>query len=872
MADVTELQCWPSCIDALDWSQDGIIALASDERVELLVSFVTTKLDNSVLTTAQFPNTVSYDRDREAPQWQHIPLQVPWFTNEELPIKDPAPLANYSIGEEISSSASLAIAWSPPGLAKHRRCALAALTANLVLSIWSAEGKQQEASSWDRRLIVNNALAEYFLSRTTEDPSHVAPSVGEQMRLRTRIRAFTWAPALPNMHPSNTLGSQVSYDRHIVALCNDDNQLALVEIKSPTSSQGADQDWTAKVLTHGAIDPHAESIISAPSFFADILKQQRHISHISWSPWIRCGDRYYSIIAYSTNEDVRARIVTCTPNSVEMEQEAVYPNIEMRHHGPMKWCPTVGDNDLTLALFTASGLIYLRISIHDASIIERAIHELDRRWDQISGAAWDTAHRLTPRLHLSSLLSTIQSPTAVLEVTPGTLTPIGCPSWRDQIENSASLFSAKNDLKGNVKMKVWGLVTSPLGDFIATCHTVHPSDMIEYGSPADRRGTVAVSALLQYRQMRQSFPAWNVGAEGVLFTLKKLVDNTVEDGDQIPAFVEEMVEKLYQTYGPIELDSESSNKISITSVTEDYNMTIQEVKRTAFFDPNTLRDRYTILASHACASKNTNDLQRTLIAYRLAAALQDLPDALSTTAFSAEIRDHHQKMITLIQTLIEPEAPTTEAVHDTHQEIRENDAEPTTAAVSDPSSTETVVDSVQLDLAEVTVDTCDFCSAPIPFTDLITASCTNGHQFPRCGLSFLAIQAPGITKYCGICSTPFLNEQFVAAQEKEKQSNHGTDQGIGCRERRPREEGPDATLQQQTDGEVADHGGDITMEGNPAEHGQGQRSGTQSNGERVNAELENSLVDEVRKIRITLGRVLFGACDACIYCGGKFVG
>lgn len=40
MADVTELRCWPSCVDALDWSQDNIIALASDERIELLVSFL----------------------------------------------------------------------------------------------------------------------------------------------------------------------------------------------------------------------------------------------------------------------------------------------------------------------------------------------------------------------------------------------------------------------------------------------------------------------------------------------------------------------------------------------------------------------------------------------------------------------------------------------------------------------------------------------------------------------------------------------------------------------------------------------------------------------------------------------------------------
>ena len=38
MADVTVLRCWPACVDAIDWSSDGIIALASDERVELLVS------------------------------------------------------------------------------------------------------------------------------------------------------------------------------------------------------------------------------------------------------------------------------------------------------------------------------------------------------------------------------------------------------------------------------------------------------------------------------------------------------------------------------------------------------------------------------------------------------------------------------------------------------------------------------------------------------------------------------------------------------------------------------------------------------------------------------------------------------------------
>ena len=38
MSDVTTIGCWPACVDAIDWSHDGIIALASEEQVELLVS------------------------------------------------------------------------------------------------------------------------------------------------------------------------------------------------------------------------------------------------------------------------------------------------------------------------------------------------------------------------------------------------------------------------------------------------------------------------------------------------------------------------------------------------------------------------------------------------------------------------------------------------------------------------------------------------------------------------------------------------------------------------------------------------------------------------------------------------------------------
>lgn len=747
---------------------------------------------------------------------------MPFFTKEELPIKEPAPVPSYSIGEEISSSAPIAIAWSPPGLAKHRRCALAALTANLVLSIWSTDGKPKEESSWDRKLIINNALAEYFMSNATEETSDITDSLCERMRLRTRIRVFAWAPALPSTLPISILGSRLAFGQHILAVCNDDNQLALVVVDSPASSYGADKNWNAEVLTHVTLTPDSECIFAQPAVFEDMLKQQRHVSYISWSPWVIRGDWYHSIIVYATNDDVRARVVTYAHDSVGLGDEVVYPGIEMRFNGPMKWSPTVNDGVLNLALFTASGLVHLKISMVDASIVERITHSLDGRWDPISGAVWDLNQQPEPRLHFSSLLSTIQYPTAVLEVTSNKLEALDTPSWRDQIENSAVLFSAKNDLKGHTKMKVWGLVASPLGDFIATCHSVHPSDMIEYGSPNDRRGTVVVSALRRYRQIREGFPTGDVSAEGVLFTLKKLVENTLEDSDELPAFLDEMGEKLSRVYAPIEAAADGNGTSSPTPDSDSLDVLVKNFKQVALFNAESLKDRYTILASVACSVKSVNTLERTLIAYRLAKSFSTFPNSLSITSFSTEIRAHSRQVISLIQALIE----------------------------SDDAKTDVTVpvdSAVSLEVAASTLDTCDFCSAPIPFTDTASATCTNGHQFPRCGLSFLAIQSPGITKYCGICSTPFLSEEFVVAQEVEAK--------------------PERTGEQRN-GED----GDVSMIGTAA--GEGSQQANISNDNQI-VEIggdELAAEDGTRELPTTLARVLFLACDVCIYCGGKFIG
>ncbi|KIW93860.1 uncharacterized protein Z519_05175 [Cladophialophora bantiana CBS 173.52] len=53
---------------------------------------------------------------------------------------------------------------------------------------------------------------------------------------------------------------------------------------------------------------------------------------------------------------------------------------------------------------------------------------------------------------------------------------------------------------------------------------------------------------------------------------------------------------------------------------------------------------------------------------------------------------------------------------------------------------------------------CELCGDIIPFSaDSSRARCNRGHQFCRCSLSFVAIQEPGISKYCSKCGRQFLD-------------------------------------------------------------------------------------------------------------------
>ena len=662
------------------------------------------------------------------------------------------------------------------------------------------------------------------------------------MRIRTRIRSFVWASALPNPFTASLIGTQHTWGPSIIAAANEDNEIIFIAISSPNNMMTDDLKWSAQVLKHFSVIPGSEGASSVAGTFDEIIQQQSYISHIAWSPWMIEGNSFYSVLVYATNDDIRARVVTYCDGTMEIGvDEIVYHDIQLRHGGPMEWSPRIEHGyKVTLAVFTTTGVTFLTISALSAAILAQRSHKMNDRYDEITGVAWEFTEG-DPILHFCSSQSTLTQSIAGLRLSQGDeVLAIPSPNWREQMSDSQALFSAQHELKGYARTKAWGLSTSSVGDFIATCSSIHPSDMIEYGPPADRRSTIAISGLRTYDQKTTvQFPEGNFSAEGVAFTLEQWLEIEGEGHNLAIDVIERIANDLAKAHWTSPQSTEWEPVVSFNDP-KDIQSLILGFKQNVFLEPHTVSDRCHILVSQICSFSASSLLQRALISFRLAKAVVGLPLELSrAVSFSTEIRQHHNQVIRLIQVAMNEEQPS-ELGDETDDEA------------SHPHSTAEVANgsSAHSDGSAQLHDTCGFCQASIPFTDLTSATCANGHRFPRCGLSFVVIQAPRITKYCGVCKTPFLDDRFIRAQEVDDYALH--------RHKKKSTEGQLDVIETIKDKNGAVAGTDTTEDVHMWDVGE----------ERFDAK-DGYNNDSAP---LSLAKLLFLACDACIYCGGKFTG
>lgn len=298
-----ELQLSPSCYSCLTWSADGELAIAAGEHVHVLVRLLhSVKHEWCIVWTNGYVQTpqvkvpgsrVGGRLAKKSGPWATSRVAVNVFTSEEWEMGFPSKREDFSVGAEQSLSTVAGLAWSSPGLGKHRRCVLAVLTSSLLLTFYEALGRQRQ---WTRVGIVNHALNRYFNDMEKKDPSFSA------LRKR-RVRAFAWCPPLKfEGENGSAVGGyetgEARWGRQLLAIANDDNDLVIVQVERRVhvhNDDGQQQQhqqqspYEVRVLGHLPMGDDASSkfpMILGQSLFSAALESHTRIKHVSCGPWL----------------------------------------------------------------------------------------------------------------------------------------------------------------------------------------------------------------------------------------------------------------------------------------------------------------------------------------------------------------------------------------------------------------------------------------------------------------------------------------------------------------------------------------------------------------------------------------------------------
>lgn len=541
--DPIRLPYWPTCKNALTWSPEDL-AVAAGEVVHIL--------------TPRDPSQAQ--RAAGHSQWHTYTLRVNSFDLSEWPYQSLATLRHLSLGEELSDSTTVSLAWSPPGLGLYRRSVLAVLTTNLVLSLWESNGK---AGVWKRTCIVNQSLS---IPETTE--------ASDISRRKRRVRAFCWFPRLPR-------SGATKWTPQLLAVANDDRTLLV--FRAYKHNFAAFGTWSFELMAEHTVQ-NTHTHLDGMNTLRAILSASSPISGLETSEW------------HTQAESGAASRIDVSTIKVSLGQCA-----QPKHF-------FVQVERMTRSATDDSGLSKdLRVSIVESQSFK------DGATDEMS-------------------LDPLFEPT-ILKV--------------------RSEYNVKFNLEGSVRVRNWGTGVSSDNTMAATCISLHPSDMIEYGQPSAQH-TVVIFAQLQPPLVMES------GTSG-------------PNEDAVHAEILEFV-----TNTP---------------------------------------------AHWAKTAMDTN-----IVRNSVALILSKFKDRPSLAEWASSTLNGH---------------PRDKAVQ--QGDLVDLDAE-TNALVGLASATPS------------TQETCEICEASIPFTSPSDAArCVNGHQFSRCSLSFVAIQEPGVSKYCAKCGRQVLD-------------------------------------------------------------------------------------------------------------------
>ncbi|KAF2236322.1 hypothetical protein EV356DRAFT_531250 [Viridothelium virens] len=771
---------WPSAPDSIRWSKDYDLAIAAGEQVAILIPKKRKGTDQK--RRFNLDNTTSSD------DWHKLYLKTNAFTKDEVPILPPSSFNTWSIGEEQSLRKVVALDWSSIPIAKHQRYALGVLTSNHTLTIWASTSIPTETGSWQKVLIVNHVLDSYFPSENVDHGS---------WRLRRRIRSFAWSPRF--YEDFQGLKSRIQY----LAIANEYNEIIVVSIHAPHNILNPNiQSWSASVVFHFNISSTVkQKSTQYSSQLSHYIQEQKCASHLTWSPWYSEKGRAYSVLAAVSGGRLHLKRLKLSESAINarltIDENCQMPSLPTGIKGPARWVPhglyisrnNFSEKQLTLCTFSDSYLYYLRLNPVDTLSFNISTRNLDDRWDEISGLSFTQGSNGDTMLHFTSISSPVSSVASNFSLPLDTNTNQPILPWQQRIVEQQVLFSANHELDGHAIARNWGIAASPYGELMTTCISLHPTDQIHYAISAEQNSQITITAARGDQDgfyLARNCHLQDFGSEAILFSIRSWIQISDVPTENIKAGLEKYIDPALTAIGIIQQTEEDK----LLEIQKSHKRLEDAISNGTPNDIDVLVEmvRAIMLATHGLREKAYRNLLRfiePLNSHELAHEQDSIGICPLETIRSLPSRLYDGTTVLSQRFLL---------AHDS------------ASAIFSGHPTGDLIFK----------EYCVICGSVIAFEDPFEARCKgqNVHRFVRCRMTFLAIQAPFITRQCGICAKQYLKEEFLA---EDTPANRDVVQQI-----------------------------------------------------EVNGKGKKSVRDENPKI--SLARLLFAMCNKCTFCGGKFIG
>ncbi|KAG9554194.1 hypothetical protein KCU71_g11926, partial [Aureobasidium melanogenum] len=686
---------YPNTLDNIFWSKEGIIAVGGSDHVSLFVPRL---------------KAIASDERR----WDKINLKTSFFTLDDIQLQLPLSWKNFSIGEEMSESFVHALDWSPPGLGKHKRSVLAVLTSNHVLSIWECVGKPEIATDWVRACVVNHALQAHYKEKDVQSPEESEHDHFERLRAKQRIRAFAWSPALPNSSLSGASGD-----------------FLVIEIQTPHDIlEPVTVRWGLSVANSFAIDvPETKKSALSACMPVTFKWRSPFVDQLAWSPWaLDSRNMPTSILTFTSQSSLQCASVRVDdekfPTDVIIGSiVSLMDEIPDTHAaGCIRWAPKLNSAKEAFLVFPTRSSFYCLQARPGLNLeFQVSAQEINTPWDEISGMTYvqDDNENISVQIayHLGSGTDRITN----LGLPFTAASALGSTNWQHDLLRGQRRFSDEWNLAGNVMTRAYGLCTSPFGDLVAVNVSFHPSDGVEYTTNSDEVSYLIASQSnddLQFALAGSPSNAYELTAEALLSSLQSLAVREPE------ALADEsfVIEQIVQALDLTDLPSGGFNQGQITEDTP-VELIVRQVRQNVLFNRESVHSRVTQLLKYVKADiPKTPPLDATVV-LKIVTEISRLPHFVAdASVLSNSIMQIH----CLILAKLQARAGNTD---------------------TDTSNSE-----------EEEIERCEICHSNIPFESLRWAKCVNNHQYPRCTLTFLAIQTPGTAKACSICNAQYINE------------------------------------------------------------------------------------------------------------------